>query len=132
MLKKFFAVLGLSAALLSSAAFAAVDVNKASEAELDGIKGIGPAMSTRILEERQKAPFKDWDDFVSRVKGVGESTATKFSQDGLTVNGKTYRHAKGKGAKGHEKAQKADKTASEPSADAKTAAPALPAPATGK
>ena len=35
-------------ALISAAAFAAVDVNKANQAELEAVKGIGPSMSTRI------------------------------------------------------------------------------------
>ena len=39
MFKKLFAAL---AALLAAAAFAAVDVNKATQAELESIKGIGP------------------------------------------------------------------------------------------
>ncbi|WP_034298637.1 DUF655 domain-containing protein [Herbaspirillum sp. RV1423] len=68
-------------------AFAQVDVNKADQAALDGIKGIGPAMSKRILDERKKGEFKDWADFESRVKGVGEKSAVKLSDGGLTVNG---------------------------------------------
>jgi competence protein ComEA len=76
--------------LYAAAAFAAVDVNKASAAELDGIKGIGPSLSTKILEERKNGNYKDWSDFISRVGGVGEKTAAKFSTDGLTVNGKKF------------------------------------------
>lgn len=70
-------------------AFAQVDVNKADQAALDGVKGIGPKMSKTILEERKKGEFKDWIDFEKRVKGVGEKNATKLSQAGLTVNGKS-------------------------------------------
>ncbi|MGJ7520296.1 ComEA family DNA-binding protein [Variovorax sp. LT1P1] len=87
MLKKILAV---SAMLFATAAFAAVDVNKGSAADLDGLKGVGPAMSKRILNERQKGEFKDWDDFMERVKGVKEKTAAKLSAEGLTVNGKTF------------------------------------------
>ena len=71
-------------------AFAAVDVNKASQAELESIKGIGPTNSAQILGERQKAPFKDWSDLTTRVKGVGDASAAKFSQNGLTVNGTAF------------------------------------------
>lgn len=39
MLKKILAIVAM---LYAAAAFAAVDVNKATAAELDGIKGIGP------------------------------------------------------------------------------------------
>jgi competence protein ComEA len=90
MLKKF---LVLVAMLYAAASFAAVDVNKATAAELDGIKGIGPGISTKILDERKKGNFKDWSDFIERVKGVGEGNAIKFSNEGLTVGGVTYKGA---------------------------------------
>jgi competence protein ComEA len=83
-------LLALFAALCAAAAFAAVDVNTATEAELDGIKGIGPGLSGRILEERGNAPFKDWSDFIGRVGGVGPRSAVNFSREGLTVGGKKY------------------------------------------
>lgn len=77
-------------ALLSAAAFAAVDVNKASQGELETIKGIGPTMSTKIVDARKSGPFADWSDLQTRVKGVGHGNASKFSADGLTVNGTAY------------------------------------------
>ena len=77
-------------ALLSAAAFAAVDINKASQAELEGIKGIGPSMSARILDARKSGAFKDWADLQARVKGVRTGNSAKFSADGLTVNGATF------------------------------------------
>lgn len=83
----------LIAALIATCAFAAhgaVDVNKASQAELETIKGIGPSVSTRILDERKKGEFKDWSDMVVRVKGVGPGNAKRFASDGLTVNGADY------------------------------------------
>ncbi|WP_028100429.1 ComEA family DNA-binding protein [Pseudoduganella violaceinigra] len=70
-------------------AFAQVDVNKADQAALDGIKGIGPAKSKAIMAERAKGEFKDWADLEQRVKGIGEKNAAKLSEAGLTVNGKT-------------------------------------------
>jgi competence protein ComEA len=84
--KLFAAILSLSTA----AAFAATDVNRASQAELESIGGIGPSMSTKILEERSKAAFKDWSDMVARVGGIGERSAARFSSDGLTVNGAAF------------------------------------------
>jgi competence protein ComEA len=68
MLKK---LLVLAATLIAAACFAAVDVNQASEAELDGIKGIGPSLSGKILEARKKGQFKDWSDLRQRVIGIG-------------------------------------------------------------
>ncbi|MGY0197722.1 ComEA family DNA-binding protein [Leptothrix sp. BB-4] len=96
----------LSACLLALSAglcMAAVDLNKGTQSELESVKGIGPAMSGRILDERKKGAFKDWDDFMGRVKGVKTASATRFSSAGLTVNGSAY--AAGKA----EKADKADK-----------------------
>ena len=88
MLKTIFAA--FAALLLAVAAHAAVDVNRASQAELEAVKGIGPSLSTRIVSERNKTEFKDWSDFKDRVKGVGDRNAAKFSEAGLTVHGKTY------------------------------------------
>jgi competence protein ComEA len=87
----FKKLLAFVATLYVAVAFAAVDVNTATTAELDGIKGIGPVKSALIMAERKKAPFKDWNDFVTRVKGVGTDSAIKFSAEGLTVNGASYR-----------------------------------------
>jgi competence protein ComEA len=71
-------------------AFAEVDVNKADQAALDSIKGIGPKTSQSILEERKKGgDFKDWADFEKRVKGIGEKSSAKLSEAGLTINGKS-------------------------------------------
>lgn len=71
-------------------AFAGVDVNKGDQAALDGIKGIGPATSKAIIEERSKGGnFKDWNDFETRVKGIGEKSSAKLSEAGLTVNGQS-------------------------------------------
>ena len=109
MLKKLLAFVAM---LYAAACFAAVDVNKATAAELDGIKGIGPGISTKILDERKKGNFKDWTDFVDRVKGVGEGNAAKFSAEGLTVNGDSFKGVApapcAKAAKTDAKAAKAD------------------------
>ena len=68
--------------------FAAVEVNTADQAALDGIKGIGPSLSKAILAERSRGGnFKDWADLEKRVKGVSEKNSVKFSSEGLQVNG---------------------------------------------
>ena len=87
MLKKIFVLLSL---LYATLAFAAVEVNTGTAADLDSIKGIGPGTSSRIIKERKKGEFKDWADFISRVKGIGDKNAAKFSASGLTVNGAAY------------------------------------------
>jgi len=88
MLKKLLLV--LSMLMAHAIAFAAVDVNKADQATLETVKGIGPGVSARILDERKKGSFKDWPDFIDRVKGVGDGNAARFSKEGLTVNGAAF------------------------------------------
>ena len=95
MIKKFITAVTMFAVMLYAAAsFAAVDVNKATAAELDGVKGIGPAISAKILDERKKGNFKDWNDFVTRVTGIGEKSAANLSANGLTVGGAAYKDDK--------------------------------------
>ncbi|MET0382720.1 MAG: helix-hairpin-helix domain-containing protein, partial [Burkholderiaceae bacterium] len=78
----------LLAALLAFFAFCAfaADANTASQADLEAIRGIGPSISAKIIDERAKGPFKDWPDLVNRVKGIGDGSAGKLSTAGLTVN----------------------------------------------
>src|SRR5438105_4843047 len=92
MLKKILAVLVMLYAAVAMAA-ASVDVNKATDAQLDALKGIGPATSKAILAERKTGHFKDWNDFITRVKGIGEKKAEALSKEGLTVNGESYKSA---------------------------------------
>jgi len=89
MLKKILLALGMFATSLCFA-FVPVDVNKADQAALDGVKGIGPATSKAILDERKRAgPFKDWADFSARVKGIRDKKSANLSKAGLTVNGQS-------------------------------------------
>lgn len=78
------------AAFTTLAASAAVDVNKASQAELEAVKGIGPGLAGRILEARGKAPFGHWADMIERVRGLGAGNAARLSEAGLTVGGATF------------------------------------------
>ena len=75
-------------------AFAQVDVNKADQAALETIKGIGPSTSAKILDARKKGgAFKSWADLNGRVSGIGDKTAVKLSDGGLTVNGQSLPNA---------------------------------------
>lgn len=87
MIKKLMLAVAMLAAS-AGLAFAQVDVNKADEAALNGVKGVGPSMTKAILDERGKGEFKDWADFQKRVKGIGDKKAAKLSEAGLQVNGK--------------------------------------------
>lgn len=52
---------------------ALVDLNSATEAELDALPGIGPVTAGKIIEARAKAPFKTVDDLQTRGL-VGQKT----------------------------------------------------------
>jgi competence ComEA-like helix-hairpin-helix protein len=47
-----------------------IDINQATREELQRLPGIGPKMSQRIVDEREKAPFKSVDE-LRRVPGIG-------------------------------------------------------------
>lgn len=89
MLKKFLMVATTVLSLLMlQTAYAAVEINTADQAALDGVAGIGPATSRAILEERKKnGNFKDWPDLEQRVRGIGERNSVKLSAAGLVING---------------------------------------------
>ena len=89
MLKKILILATTIFALLAfQPALAAVEINTADQAALDGIAGIGPATSKAILDERKKnGNFKDWSDLEQRVRGIGDRNSVKLSAAGLVVNG---------------------------------------------
>jgi competence protein ComEA len=68
----------------------ATEVNTATQADLEKVRGIGTSLSKRLIDERTKKAFADWSDLAERVRGVGPSSAQKLSEAGLKVNGKPY------------------------------------------
>jgi competence protein ComEA len=54
-----------------------IDVNHATSEELQKLEGIGPVMAAKIIEERNKGPFRSPDD-LRRVKGIGPKTMEKI------------------------------------------------------
>lgn len=114
-------LIAILATLFCLSAFAAVDVNQATRADLETVKGIGPGLSGKIIEARKAGAFKDWNDLVERVGGVGPGNAARFSQAGLTVGGSAYdaqaaaakpeKKARAPKAETGEKAEKAPKKA---------------------
>ena len=83
-------ITSLLLAFASAATFAAVDINKADQAGLEAVKGIGPGLSGKIVDARKTGNFKDWGDLVQRVGGIGAGSAAKLSQAGLTVGGTAF------------------------------------------
>lgn len=127
-MKKAIKALLLSAwGIWSAVAMAAVDANTANAADLDSVKGIGPSTSNRIMDARKTAPFKDWADFVERVPGIGPGNAAKLSDNGLTINGQTYKGAASAKPAAPPTATPAAKPATKPAE--KTVAGAVPASA---
>jgi competence protein ComEA len=82
--------LGAAMALMFCHAALALDINQANEAELDSIKGMGPALSAKVLKARTQGPFKDWTDLMQRVSGIRQNKAQQFSEQGMTVNGQSF------------------------------------------
>ena len=62
-----------------------VNINKASQEELDSLPGIGPSTASKILEYRkQNGNFKNIED-IKEVSGIGESKFEKI-REMITVN----------------------------------------------
>ncbi|MDD3352953.1 helix-hairpin-helix domain-containing protein [Zoogloea sp.] len=84
-MKHILSFLGLSIAGIQLA-LAAVNINTATQSDLDGVKGIGPSKAQAIIEYRTKnGPFKNLDD-LKNVKGFGEKSIDKLKGE-LTVSG---------------------------------------------
>lgn len=58
-----------------------VNVNRATEEELQTLTGIGPAKAAAIIRDREEnGPFKSVDD-LTRVSGIGEKTLDNLRDD---------------------------------------------------
>ena len=108
-------VLALIISLLVSLsfAFAGVNVNTATQAELQTLNGIGPVKAKAIIDYRAKnGPFKSLEE-LDKVPGVGQGTLAKIKND-VTLTGSTTVPADSKIA---EKKSAARAPASKSSAD---------------
>jgi competence protein ComEA len=87
MLKKLLLVtLGLLASI--GMAIAAVNINTATEQELDSLPGVGPAKAKAIVEYRKAhGDFKSVDD-LKNVKGIGDKTFADLKSS-IAVSGAT-------------------------------------------
>jgi competence protein ComEA len=65
---------------------ALVDLNSATQAQLESVKGIGPAKARAIIDYRSKmGPFRNVDD-LKKVTGFGPKTLARMRSE-LTVGG---------------------------------------------
>lgn len=83
-MKKLLVVL-IAFFVFSGMATAAVNLNSASKAELETVKGIGPQKADAILDYRKKnGPFKKVDD-LRNVSGFGDKSVESMRSE-LTVD----------------------------------------------
>jgi len=87
-MKHRFALGLLLAVRLASAQ--TLDIAQAREIDLDGLRGLGPATTRQILQERDRMPFRDWQDLMQRSPGIGPKKAAQLSAQGLRVQGRPY------------------------------------------
>lgn len=64
-----------------------LEVNTAQERDLDGLRGLGPSTTRKIMAARAQQPFADWADLMRRVPGLGPRSARQLSAQGLRVQG---------------------------------------------
>jgi len=75
--------------LLAASGLAAatpINVNTATQSELESIKGIGPSKAKTIIAERlDGGHFQDANDLQKRVRGIGMKSVEKMVDNGLTI-----------------------------------------------
>lgn len=76
-MKKLFLVMILLF-VFTGTAYAVVNINTASQTELESLQGIGPAKAKAIIEYREKnGPFATVDD-LGKVSGIGSGTVKQL------------------------------------------------------
>jgi len=85
-LRTFFIALTLLLAGVWSGTVWAVDVNQATQEQLQTISGIGPKTAQTIIEERNRGgSFASFEDLSARVKGIGAKRAQALQAAGLEL-----------------------------------------------
>ncbi|WP_353432870.1 helix-hairpin-helix domain-containing protein [Polynucleobacter sp. MWH-UH23A] len=78
--------LGLGIGIVGMANASPINVNTATQSELESIKGIGPSKAKTIIAERQDGGhFQDANDLQKRVRGIGMRSVEKMVDNGLTI-----------------------------------------------
>jgi len=63
-----------------------INVNTATQTELESIKGIGPSKAKTIIADRlDGGHFQDANDMQKRVRGIGMKSVEKMVDNGLTI-----------------------------------------------
>ncbi len=93
-MQKWFLLMAL-VFLFTGTALAAVNINTASQTELESLQGIGPAKAKAIIEHREKSgTFASVDD-LAKVSGIGQGTIKQL-RDAVTVEGEKATEAPAK------------------------------------
>ncbi|PHS33594.1 MAG: competence protein ComEA [Methylophaga sp.] len=82
MLKKLWMTVFVGFFFLSAnSIFAAemIDINTATQTQLETLQGVGPATATAILEYREQVGRFNTVDEIMNVKGIGDKKLAKFS-----------------------------------------------------
>jgi competence protein ComEA len=99
-MKLFLLIIVLFA--FTGVAHAAVNINTATQAELETLQGIGPAKAKAIVDHRKKnGPFKSPND-LEKVNGIGPGIMKRLRKD-ITVGGATTVQKENKPAPREEK-----------------------------
>jgi competence protein ComEA len=79
-------VAALAVSSLGIATASPINVNTATQSELESIKGIGPSKAKTIISERlDGGHFQDANDLQKRVRGIGMKSVEKMVDNGLTI-----------------------------------------------
>ena len=79
-------VFSVFVALAGLVAASPINVNTATQSELESIKGIGPSKAKTIIAERlDGGHFQDANDLQKRVRGIGMKSVEKMVDNGLTI-----------------------------------------------
>jgi competence protein ComEA len=96
------ASLAIACAIFPFSAIASpINVNTATQTELESIKGIGPAKAKTIIAERlDGGHFQDANDLQKRVRGIGMRSVEKMVDNGLTIEApSSFREPNGRSKK---------------------------------
>jgi competence protein ComEA len=87
-MRKFLAIILVMLFAFTGAAYGAVNINTATQAELETLQGIGPAKAKAIIDHRKKnGAFRSADD-LEKVNGIGPATLKRLRKD-IAVGGAT-------------------------------------------
>ncbi len=86
-MKKLLLIMLLSFGF-TGAVYAAVDINTATQSELETLQGIGPAKAKAIIEYREKNGLFESESDLVKVSGIGSGIIKRLGEN-ITVGDNT-------------------------------------------